>query len=214
MKFSSKPYTLLLALLLPCGAAMAERADRDKPMNIESDTLRYDDNKQTSVFTGKVVLTKGTMLIRGAQMDIRQDAEGNQFGLVTAEPGKLAFFRQKRDTRAGEPDEYMEGEAEVIEYDGKGDAVTFQRRATLRRYVGSKLNDEITGNVIVYDNSTSILKVDGGPAKAGSSGSTGRVRAVLTPRNNDTSGAGAPAPRTPASSPALRRSSTLGDGKK
>lgn len=210
MKFSSKPYTLLLALLLPCGVAMAERADRDKPMNIESDTLRYDDSNQTSVFTGKVVLTKGTMLIRGTQMDIRQDTDGNQFGLVTAEPGKRAFFRQKRDTKAGEPDEYMEGEGEVINYDGKADSVTFQRRAILRRYVGSKLNDEITGNVIVYDNSTSVLTVDGGAAKAGAGGSTGRVRAVLTPRND----ASAPAPRAPASSPALRRSSTLGDSKK
>jgi lipopolysaccharide export system protein LptA len=214
MKFSSKPYTLLLALLLPCGVALAERADRDKPMNVESDALRYDDNNQTSVFTGKVVLTKGTMLIRGAKMDIRQDADGNQFGLVTAESGKRAFFRQKRDTPAGEPDEFMEGEAEVIEYDGKADAVTFQRRAVLRRYVGSKLNDEITGNVIVYDNSTSILKVDGGLPKAGSSASSGRVRAVLTPRNTDSSRTDAPAPRTPASSPVLRRSSTLGDGNK
>ncbi len=214
MKISFKPYTLLLALLLPCSVALAERTDRDKPMNVESDALRYDDNNQTSVFTGKVVLTKGTMLIRGAKMDIRQDADGNQFGLVTAESGKRAFFRQKRDTRAGEPDEFMEGEAEVIEYDGKADAVTFQRRAILRRYVGSKLNDEITGNVIVYDNSTSILKVDGGPAKAGSSANGGRVRAVLTPRNTDSSRTDAPAPRMPASSPVLRRSSTLGDGNK
>lgn len=209
MKFSTKPYTLLLALLLPCGFAMAERADRDKPMNIESDTLRYDDSNQTSVFTGKVVLTKGTMLIRGAQMDIRQDTDGNQFGLVTAEADKRAFFRQKRDTKPGEPDEYMEGEGEVINYDGKADSVTFQRRAILRRYVGSKLNDEITGNVIVYDNSTSVLTVDGGAAKAGAGGSSGRVRAVLTPRNDDSRSPSAPAP-----SPTLRRSSTLGDGKK
>lgn len=90
-------------MLLPWGAAMAERADRDKPMNIESDALRYDDTKQTSVFTGKVVLTKGTMLIRGAQLDVRQDADGNQYGIVKAEPGKRAFFRQKRDTRAANP---------------------------------------------------------------------------------------------------------------
>jgi len=217
MKPSLIPYTLLLAALLPHGIAMAERADRDKPMNVESDALRYDDAKQVSVFTGKVVLTKGTMLIRGAQMDIRQDNDGNQYGVVKAEPGKLAFFRQKRDTRAGEPDEYMEGEAEQITYDGKADAVTFQRRAILRRYVASKLNDEITGDIIVYDNSTSVLTVDGGPARPGPEGSTGRVRAVLTPRNNDNSPSpGAGAPRTPASAatPALRRSSTLGGDKK
>ena len=59
MKPSSIPYTLLLSAVLMHGVALAERADRDKPMNIESDTLRYDDAKQTSVFTGKVVLTTG-----------------------------------------------------------------------------------------------------------------------------------------------------------
>lgn len=209
MKPSSISYTLLLAALLPLGAAMAERADRDKPMNIESDALRYDDANQTSVFTGKVVLTKGTMLIRGAQMDIRQDNDGNQYGIVKAEPGKLAFFRQKRDTRAGEPDEYMEGEAERIDYDGKADTVTFRGRSVLRRYVNSKLNDEITGAVIVYDNSTSVLTVDGGAAKPGADGGSGRVRAVLTPRTDDSGKAGS---GTPA--PVLRRSSTLGGDKK
>lgn len=217
MKPFSIPYTLLLAAMLPCGVAMAERADREKPMNIESDALRYDDTKQTSVFTGKVVLTKGTMLIRGARMDIRQDNDGNQYGVVTAEPGKLAFFRQKRDTRAGEPEEFMEGEAELINYDGKADKVTFQKRAVLRRYVGARLNDEITGDLIVYDNRTSVLTVDGGPARAGADGSSGRVRAVLTPRNDASAGlSGAAAPRAPASQagPALRRSSTLGGDKK
>ncbi|MCC6780335.1 MAG: lipopolysaccharide transport periplasmic protein LptA [Hyphomicrobiales bacterium] len=217
MKPCSLPYTVLLVLLLPFGVAIAERADRGKPMNIESDALRYDDTRQTSVFTGKVVLSKGTMLIRGAQMDIRQDNDGNQYGIVKAEAGKLAFFRQKRDTRAGDPDEYMEGEAELINYDGKADTVTFQKRAILRRYIGSKLNDEITGDLIVYDNSTSVLTVDGGPAKPGADGGGGRVRAVLTPRNDDNTGQpGAGAPRAPASqpAPALRRSSTLGGDKK
>lgn len=210
MKSSILPYTLLLAALLQGGAALAERADRDKPMNVESDALRYDDAKQISVFTGKVVLTKGTMLIRGARMDVRQDNDGNQFGVVTAEPGKLAFFRQKRDTRGDTQDEFMEGEAELIEYDGKADTVTFTRRAILRRYVGSKLNDEITGQVIVYNNTTSVMTVDGGPAAADGSARSGRVRAVLTPRNDD----GAAAPKAPTPTAPLRKSQTLGGDKK
>lgn len=213
MKPITLPGLLLLAALFQPGLAMAERADRDKPMNIEADALRYDDAKQTSVFTGKVVLTKGSMQIRGAQLDVRQDADGNQFGVVKAEPGKLAFFRQKRDTRAGATDEFMEGEAELIEYDGKADTVKFHRRAVLRRYVGSTANDEITGGVIVYDNTTSILTVDGGPAKPGAEGGTARVRAVLTPRVDENRPAGA-APRASAPAPVLRRSSTLGGEKK
>src|ERR1035437_7884972 len=111
MKLSLFPLLLSAVLALNGGAAYAEKADRDKPMNVESDSLRYDDLKQTSVFTGRVVLTKGTILIRGAKIDVRQDAEGFQFGVVIAEPGKLAFFRQKREGL----DEYIEGEGETIE---------------------------------------------------------------------------------------------------
>ena len=205
-------------------AARAEKADRDKPMNIEADALRYDDVKQTSVFTGRVVLTKGTMLIRGARMDVRQDLEGNQYGVVKAEPGKLAFFRQKRDTRAGIPDEYMEGESEVIEYDGKADTVKFLQRAQLRRYIGTGLNDEMSGVVIVYDNTTSVLTVDGGPTKTGADGVAPRVRAMLTPRIDETrprtpataasTAQAAPAATPAASAPALRRSTTLDTSKK
>ncbi|RYF73871.1 MAG: lipopolysaccharide transport periplasmic protein LptA, partial [Comamonadaceae bacterium] len=74
--------TTFLLLLLAGGwmpDARAEKADRAKPMNIEADSMRYDDLKQTSVFTGKVVATKGTILVRGARIDVRQDAEGFQY---------------------------------------------------------------------------------------------------------------------------------------
>ena len=213
-----KPFVFQFSLLLACvvlvGPAQAEKADRDKPMNIEADTLRYDDIKQTSVFTGKVVVTKGSMLIRGAHLDVRQDLEGNQYGVMKAEPGKLAFFRQKRDTPAGAPDEFIEGEGELVDYDGRADVVRLVQRAQLRRYLGTALNDEMTGVVIVYDNSTSILTVDGGPNKPGPDGAAPRVRAMLTPRVNETRPANtAPAPATGAPT-LLRRSATLGGEKK
>lgn len=214
MKIPALPLLTVLACILLPGTASAEKADRNKPMNIEADALRYDDNKQTSVFTGRVVLTKGTMVIRGAQLDVRQDTAGYQYGVVTAEPGKLAFFRQKRDTRPGLQDEFMEGEAEVIEYDGRADTVKFLRRSQLRRYIGSQLNDTMDGVVIVYDNTTSVLTVDGGPAKAGEPVQNQRVRAMLTPRVDESRpGNVPPAPALPASTPVLRSTTTLGGPK-
>jgi lipopolysaccharide export system protein LptA len=198
---------LALACVLLAGSVHAERADRGKPMNIESDTLRYDDGKLTSVFTGRVVVTKGSIVMRGAVLEVRQDAAGNQFGVLKGEPGTRAFFRQKRDTPPGAVDEFMEGEAETIEYDGRADTVRFMQRAELRRYLGTTLSDEMSGVVIVYDNTTSVLTVDGGPAKAMPDGTAPRVRAVLTPRSAE--GRAAPA-AVPASAPALRRSATVG----
>jgi lipopolysaccharide export system protein LptA len=193
----------LLASTLVPGMAIAEQADKTKPMNIEADALRYDDLKQASVFTGRVVLTKGTILIRGARVDVHQDPEGYQYGVVTAEPGKLAFYRQKREG----VDEFIEGEGETIEYDGKADRVKFIRHAELRRLRGAAVSDEMVGSLITYDNSTDVFTVDGGPS---SPAVGGRVRAVLSPR------APASAPATPSGQPAvqLRPSTTFEGGKK
>lgn len=195
-----------LVFALSTGVAQAEKADRSKPMNVEADNLRYDDLKQTSVFTGRVVLTKGTIIIRGARVDVRQDAEGYQFGVVTAEPGKLAFYRQKREG----VDEYIEGEAQTIEYDGKADRVKFIGRAEMRRFRGATLNDEMTGTLITYDNTTDVFAVDGGPAGTAPGTPGGRIRAVLAPRG--AASASAPArPQVPAAQ--LRPSTNLGGDK-
>jgi lipopolysaccharide export system protein LptA len=167
---------VVLALSSVATGARAERADRDKPMNVESDALRYDDLKQVSIFSGNVVLTKGTIVIRGSQIEVRQDPEGYQSGLVTGAPGKQAFFRQKRDGI----DEYIEGEGDTIEYDGKADTVRFIKKAQMRRLRGAVLADEVTGAVIVYENLTDRFTVDGTPKTA--TAPAGRVRAMLTPK--------------------------------
>jgi lipopolysaccharide export system protein LptA len=207
----SLPATLLLvaAFALFGSTASAEKADRNKPMNVESDALRYDDLNRTSVFTGRVVLTKGTILIRGARVDVRQDAEGFQFGVVTAEPGKLAFFRQKREG----VDEFIEGEGEVIEYDGRADTVKFIRNAQMRRYRGATLGDQMSGMVILYNNTTDVFSIDGSVAKSSPGAPGTRVRVMLTP----TPDANAPIPATrPAQAlpaPVLRDTPALGGGK-
>ena len=104
------------------------------------------------------------------------------------------------------------GEVETIEYNGRTDNVRFITRAELRRYRGGALSDQITGAVIVYNNLTDVFTVDGQkkatPSADGQTGS-GRVRAVLAPKEP---AAGAAAPVAPASGPALRPSNSLGGG--
>ena len=178
-------FAWLAAAALVALPVWAEKADRSKPMNIEADALRYDDLQQLSVFTGNVVLTKGTIVIRGERLEARQDANGFQYGVVTSPSGKRAFYRQKREAL----DEFIEGEAELIEYDGRADTVKFTRKAQLRRLRGSTLADEITGEVILYENLTDKFTVDGAaPAVAG--GTRGRVKAMLTPKPDAAAPAG------------------------
>ena len=202
-------FTAVFLITFSSSLVWAENADRDKPMNAEADALRYDDLKQTSVFTGNVVITKGSTIIRGAQVDVKQDPEGYQQAVVIAVPGKLAYYRKKREGR----DEFIEGEAERIEYDSRQDVVKFIRSAVLRRYNGVLLADETTGSQINYDNKTDVFTVDGGAQNRTASNPSGRIRALLSPRMAaSAAGGSAPGPLAPPA--ALRPSPELGVDKK
>jgi len=184
-----------LAALMLAVPAMAEKADRDKPVNIESDRMNADDAKKTATFEGKVVLTQGTLTIRAERIVVRQDNDGFQYGTATATPGATASFRQKREG----VNEYVDAEAERIEYDAKADRVEFFNRARLRRGGG----DDVCGNYISYDARTEFFSVNSGKSPAAGAAQTGgRVRAILMPKGTaapagtaaPTPGAGAPCP--------------------
>ena len=188
----------------------AEKADRGKPLNIEADNGRYDDAKQSGTFTGNVVITKGSMVMRAAKIEVRQNSDGYQYGVATSGGGKLATFRQKREGI----DEYIEGQAERIEYDGRADSIRFIDRAVIRRYRGSVLADETAGSLITYDNAAEVFSVSGGASAATAANPSGRVRAVQTPREGSPAAAeAAEAAAGSASQPAaapLRSSGSLG----
>ena len=160
-----------IALASFCLPLQAERADRDKPTNIEADKLQYDDVKQLTVFTGNVVLTKGTIVIRGDRLVLQQFPEGAQHAVAT---GKRASFRQKREGM----EQIINGFANQIEYDSRSETVKLTGDALVKRLECEMAIDEITGGVIVYNAQSEQLTVDG---KAPGD-SSGRVRIIIQPR--------------------------------
>lgn len=171
-----KPAVLAFALLaLVPFAAFGEAGDRDKPINIEADRMSLDDIKKESHFEGNVTLTQGTLMLRADRATVTQDPDG--FNYATAW-GKPAYFRQKRDGI----DEYIEGWAERMEYDGRKDKV--QLFTTARVLKGG--TDEVRGDYISYDAVTEFYQVIGGGKTAASPGNPqGRVRAVIQPKRRD-----------------------------
>lgn len=170
----------ILACLLAAGAAQAEQADRYKDAIISSDTLSANDLQQLTTYSGNVLLVKGTIVLRAGRLDLKRDPEGYDYGTAFAAEGKLAYFRQKREG----VDEYIEGVAERIEYDGKAETVKFFNRSVLRRLVCERPADEVRGQVITYDQRADVYTASGGP-QAGTPGN--RVRAVLQPKAVDPS---------------------------
>ena len=204
---------LALATALPAGFARAEKADRTKPLNIESELPgKFDLLKQFVTFNGNVVVTKGTMTIRAARIEVHETPEGYYMATAFGSPGQHAVFRQKRDA----PDEWIEGDAERLEYDGKSDVIRFISNASVRRLRGGASADEITGNLVTYDSTTEIFNVSGGAAPTAAN-PTGRVRAVLMPREGTPAAAEAAAAAASAaasaSAPPLRTTPALGSGK-
>lgn len=203
---------LLMSQFFLASGLHAELADRSKPMHIEADRLRFDELKQIRVITGNVVITKGSIIIRGARVEMREDPAGYQFAKVTADSGRRAFFRQKREG----VDEFIEGEGETIEYDGRAETVKFAGRAEMRRLRGASLFDQMNGNLITFDNRSEVFNVDGVGTASGASSTpggsdgSGRIRIMLTPAPD--------ASKSPAASPGagttLRSSPSLSrDGK-
>jgi len=182
-----------ILLLAAAGAAFGEAADRDKPIQVEAQKGSYNDLKQTGVFSGDVVVTKGTIRVTGERVELRKDPEGYEHAVVSGAPGELASFRQRRDAARPGVEEYIEGLAERIEYDGKAETVKLITRAQLIRLENDQKRDELRGNLITYDSRTAEYRVDGDTTP----GAEGRVRAIIAPRSNPVP-AGEPAPLRPA----------------
>lgn len=141
----------LLACALLAPVAHAEKADREKPIVINSEHVRGDDLNKVVIYSGRVTLTQGTLVLMTDKLTVTQDAEGFQKGVATGGKDGLAHFRQKKEGK----DEYIEGEAERIEYDGRTDKVKLRTRAIFRSGP-----NEAQGQAIEYDGYTEQYTVD------------------------------------------------------
>lgn len=196
---------LLIATLLltaASAAAWAEKADRSRPMTLESDQpCTVSLLKQTSVCSGNVVISQGTLQLRADRLELRETPEGYQMAVAIGSAGKPATYRQKRDGT----DEMVEGQAQRIDYDSRAGTLRFEGAAVVRRLRGSTVADEIQGQQIVWDSTAESFSVRGGAATASNPG--GRVRAVITPRIP----ADEPSPAAAPAGGVLKPSSGLGD---
>jgi lipopolysaccharide export system protein LptA len=165
---------LLAGLALAGGAALAERADRDQPLQFDAGQLRLDGKKRIKQLSGGVEIRRGTLVIRAAEVELRETPQGES-AQALGTPAQPATFEQKRDG----VDERIEGQAQRIEYDASTETVRFLGQARVRLLRAGVVADEISGQTITYDQARDAFEVQGGaPGTAGN----GRVRGVVTPR--------------------------------
>ena len=164
--------TQIAALLVVPIAAFADKADRDKPTQIEANRLSADDTRRLTIFEGAVVLTRGTIRLTADRLVVRQDAEGYQFATAT---GKPARFRQRQDPKPPDTEgTWIEGEALRMEMDDRSGKIELFDNARVNRG-----GDEVAGNYIFVDQRSDFFSVSAGK---GPGASDGRVRAILQPK--------------------------------
>lgn len=164
--------TLALSLLaaLP---ALAERADRDKPMQLEANRVSIDDAKKIQILEGDVLITKGTMVLKADRVIVTEDQYGFQKGTAFGGKDGLARIRQKREGK----EEYMEGEAERIEYNSNSEVAELFHRAWVKSG-----EDQVKGDYIWYDAVSEKYLVTAGENRD-PKGPPPRVRAIIQPKN-------------------------------
>ncbi len=185
---------LLFCLGIVASPASAEKADRDKPINFQGDTGGGNAETKNGELRGNVVVTQGTLSIHADRITFHQNPDNS---LSATAYGNPVTFREKRDG----VDEYYEGFAQRIVYDGQKRFVELFDNALLK-----KGSDEIRSNYISYDAATEVFKAEGRPdSAAGAAGEVplgARVRGVFQPESKDKDGKSAKgAAAAPAASP-------------
>jgi lipopolysaccharide export system protein LptA len=155
----------------------AEKADREKPIFYQGDSGGANLGSKDGELAGSVVITQGTLTIHADRIVFRQNPDNS---LSATAYGNPVAFREKRDGI----DEYYEGAAQRVVYNGQNRFLELFDRAVLR-----KGGDEIRSNYITYDAGTEVFKAEGRPDSkppdAGDAPLGSRVRGVFQPQAKD-----------------------------
>jgi len=160
------------ATLAAVAPASAEQADRNKPISFSGDTGDANLQARGGALTGNVIITQGTLSIRADRVIFKQNADNS---LSATAFGNPVAIRQKRDG----VDEYYEGYAQRVEYDGAKELVELFDRALLKRG-----QDEIRSNYVSYNAGTEVFKAEGREGSVPDpTGPGARVRGMFQPRS-------------------------------
>ena len=201
-------FALLTAALALAAPVAAEKSDREKPINFAGDAGDASLQARGGALTGNVIITQGTLSIRADRIVFKQN---NDNSLSASAFGNPVAIRQKRDG----VDEYYEGYAQRVEYDGAKELVELFDKALLKRG-----QDEIRSNYVSYNAGTEVFKAEGREGSAPDpTGPGARVRGMFQPRSEtstpapgkgkDKDGAKAAIPAAPGPSVTLQPAGDL-----
>ena len=155
-----------LLLLAAATAAHALPEDRNHPIHISADSASINENTGITVYSGNVEISQGSMLIRGARVELHRNQNGDVNRIIST--GAPAEFQQQ--PRADDPVTKAFGQR--MEYRIDAREVTITREARVEQG-----KDTFTGQRIVYNMDKAVVD-----AYSSESGET-RVQMIIQPKN-------------------------------
>ncbi len=164
---SKKPSSHLLSLVL-CSLLMpsltwALSTDVEKPVNIEADSVLFNNEKGIANYEGHVIIVQGSLKIEAEKVNIQ--APEHEIISITA-TGTPVVMQQTMDDG-----QLVKGQGNTIIYKVKGKKIVLTGNAKLEQG-----KDKISNNHITYLPAS-------GELKAGGKKNSGRVKAVFHPTN-------------------------------
>lgn len=141
------PFLLSLSAALGSVSAWALPNDRDQPVRIQADSAQMDDKNKVATYIGDVIITQGSMVIKGNKVTITLNQAGDIDTATSV--GNLAYFEQLQD--AAKPDSKMQGYAETIQYQAGKDLIILTDRAKV-----INAGNTTEGEKIVYNSKTQV----------------------------------------------------------
>jgi len=158
--------------------AIALSSDRDQPINLEADHADIDDLKGISIYTGNVILTQGSMVIKSNKLTLYNDKNNElEKAIAVGNSKKLATFKQRPE---GKDKDFRARSITMIYYLDK-DKIHLLKKA----YVW-QAGDTFSGDKIIYDTkketvlASSVKNKNGTPVSSG-----GRVKVTIQPKSQN-----------------------------
>ena len=156
----------VLTALSATSPAFALQSDSRQPIQIEADRGSLDQTKQSTTFSGNVVIRQGTLNISASRVNVTRGGKGGESVRAEGPPVRLS-----QTVEGGKGT--VRGQANNIAYSSAGSTVVLTGNAKVQRG-----GDVVEGAVITYNTQTEVYTVSGGAKSAAKSG---RVSVVIRP---------------------------------
>lgn len=163
LKQKNKQFILLLCFALFPVVSWGLTQDVEKPVNIEADTVMFDNEKGVADYQGNVIIIQGSLEIRADKVNIQ--APDHEISLIVATGSPVKLHQEMDDG------EIVQGQGNKVTYKVKDKRIVLVDNAKLEQG-----KDVISNNHIEY-------LPDSGELYAGGKKGAGRVKAIFHPTN-------------------------------